>query len=156
MEDFNNLYNELIKSDRNNERVFKSRLKLKFKDFINIKNTNPLSQLVNTYYNNIISILNNKISILNTNKETIINAKPIDSVSIKEKDKTIFNLTKKYKELYSDLKIKEHLLIKKTEEYNKLKTDTDFRYERDKLEIKDLEKKLCDWGDEDYFHAINY
>ena len=102
MEDFNNLYNELIKSDRNNEPVFKSRLKLKFKDFINIKNTNPLSQLVNTYYNNKISSLT---SLPRPNKEPIINAKPIDS---DEKDKIINRLKTKNTHLHNGLSALQH------------------------------------------------
>ena len=95
MDDFNNIYNEIIKQNRNNEAVFKSRFKKKYKDFLDGKNKDLLCKVINYI----------SLKKLNTNKEPIIDAKPIDSVSIEEKDKIILNLRKENAKLLKEKNI---------------------------------------------------
>ena len=144
MDKFDDIYNTIIKQNRHNEKVFKSRLKKKFKDFIDGKNDIDICKLINY-----ISKFN-----ININKP-IINAKPVDSTDT-EKDKQIQKLTKNSKQLNTTNNKLQHDYNTLKSNYDKLKTDKDNIIKRKNEEIKDLEKKLCEYGDEDYLYAINY
>ena len=137
MEKFDEIYDKLLKQNRKFESTYKSRLKKRFKDFLDIENKNPLCQMINTYYNE--HFIN----------KPIINAKPVDNDVTEKKDIQIKILTKKSNEYNNKYNTSEHKYNTLKYEYDKLKTDKDNIIKKKNIEITNLKKKLSNYESDD-------
>ena len=137
MDNFNEIYDKLLKSNRNNEKVFKSRLKTKYINFLEGKNDIDICKLMNY-----ISKININID------KPIINAKPVDC-DTEKKDIQIKILTKKSNEYNNKYNTSEHKYNTLKYEYDKLKTDKDNIIKKKNIEITNLKNKLSNYESDD-------
>ena len=137
MEKFDEIYDKLLKQNRKFESTYKSRLKKRFKDFLDGKNDIDICKLMNY-----ISKININID------KPIINAKPVDC-DTEKKDIQIKILTKKSNEYNNKYNTSEHKYNTLKYEYDKLKTDKDNIIKKKNIEITNLKKILSKYESDD-------
>ena len=172
MEYFNETYNKLLKGERKNEAVFKSRLKKKFQSFIDGENDDPLCILIKAYLEKIknvqISIKPKKEDkpedivdhlddkdIVIRDHEIKIEEQSIKIISlektVKKQEKTILRLNNTVKKLEQKINVMEHKHEKDMNEMREKFKNLENRNEVLVKENKVMRHKLGNvYGDEDY------
>ena len=152
MDEFDKIYNEILKEEKNHEAVYKSRLKTKYKAFLEGKNRDMLCKMIQAYS------INKTIVPMVKDKELKEKKIEVNEESITEEREHIKKLTRENNRLKSKQDTTwehKHNVLEK--ELEKQKMDCDKKLQRldfKNIEIKLLKKKLANHGDEEYFDYL--
>jgi monoamine oxidase len=150
MDEFDKIYNEILKEEKNNEAVYKSRLKTKYKAFLEGKNTDMLCKMIQAYSIN-KTIASPTIAVVEKKIEVKEESKSEEKEHIRKLTRENFKLKFKQDTTWEH---KHNVLEKELE--NQI-MDCDFKLkiiDNKNIEIKFLKKKLAQYGAEEYLDYL--